>query len=141
MLQQKVDKVTQANGPEKHQLLLSQWHHAEVNSHFSSCVSSSSYVLFSSRENTSGALYLLTLHFLCCFCLFSCLFSLGRDPFLWPTSTTAWERVGCVCRPSEGVAQPSDVVVRPSRFFWSCFDLGFGFYPTGDTIAEPITAA
>ena len=39
-------------------------------------------------------------------------------------STVASVRVGCVCRPSEGVAQSSDVVVRPSSFFWSRFAWG-----------------
>lgn len=44
--------------------------------------------------------------------------------------------VGCVRRPSEGVAQPSEGVVQPSNFFWSCFVLGFGFHPTGDHCLE-----
>ena len=81
--------------------------------------------------------------FLLLFCLFSCLFSFGKSqqwlfligstkfwsPLLFvfsplsAPSTVALVRVGCVCRPSEGVAQPSNVVVLPSSF-WSRFAWG-----------------
>ena len=46
-------------------------------------------------------------------------------------STVASVRVGCVCRPSEGVAQPSD-----EQLLLVPFCLGFGFHPTGNHCLE-----